>query len=82
MGRDTTSKVTEERLERALQTMTAVVDHYGDTYWPVFEAIKRVLDEKRARRRELAKYRPHSDGERTHVPTNVRDIRTSSRALR
>ncbi len=48
-----TSEVTEERLEWTLQTMAAVViDHYGDAYWPVFEALKRVLDEKRARRCE------------------------------
>ena len=52
MDHHATSEGTEERLERASQTMAVVFDHYGDVYWPVFEALKRVLDEKRARRRE------------------------------
>jgi hypothetical protein len=82
MARQPTSKVTEERLERALQTMAVVIDHYGDAYWPVFEALKRVLDEKRARRRELAKYRPQSNARPSEGYSNVRDIRPPSRASR
>ena len=74
--------ITEERLERALQTMAAVVDYYGDTYWPLFDALKRILDEKRERRRELAKYRSASSSSDRGEFVNVRDIRSSARLSR
>ena len=55
-----------------------VFDHYGDVYWPVFEALKRVLDEKRARRRE----RPNTGLRAMQDRHRFLHIRTLSRALR
>ena len=82
MRQRATKDITEERLERALQTMAAVVDYYGETYWPVFDALKRILDEKRKRRRELDKYRsPSSPSDRDEF-ANVRDIRSSAQLSR
>lgn len=82
MRRHVSNEVTEERLERALQTMATVIDQHGDVYWPIFEAIKKLLDEKRARRRELVKYLPGNDRGSEQKPTNVHQIRSSKAASR
>ena len=82
MSRPSSSEVTEERLERALRTMAKVIDQHGDVYWPIFEAIKKLLDEKRARRRELRTYLPQNDSEPSQVLANVHDIRRSKTASR
>jgi len=55
------AKVTEVRLHHALQTMTKVIDHYGDTYWPIFDALKNELDRLKLKRERLAQFRAPSN---------------------
>jgi len=80
MDAQTPKAVTEERLERALKTMAKVIDQHGDVYWPIFVAIKNLLDEKRARRRELANYLPQNDMSPPQMSSNVRQMRSSKSA--
>lgn len=82
MDSHASKEVTEERLERALKTMAKVIDQHGDVYWPIFEAIKKLLEEKRARRRELAKYLPSNDSASLETPYNVHQIHPPKSASR
>jgi hypothetical protein len=50
--------VNEARLRRALETITLVIDHYGDAYWPIFEVINAELEKTIQRNKKLAEFRP------------------------
>jgi|TARA_R110000796_G_scaffold221415_1_gene337510 hypothetical protein len=63
MRRRVPNGISEERLERALRTMTSVIDHYGETYRPIFEVLESMLHEKQKLKRSLAKYRKTSFSE-------------------
>ena len=64
-----TSGITEERIKKALGTVTKAIDSYGDIYWPIFDALKSELDALRTRKAQLAEFReppnPHSIKEKT-----------------
>jgi len=48
----------EERLLRALSTMAVIIEHHGDTYWPIFRSLEELLEEERSKHDALAKYLP------------------------
>lgn len=50
------SKITPERIERALATMAIVIEHYGDTYWPIFDALEKQLEKRSTRMSKLSQY--------------------------
>lgn len=45
-----------KRLLRALQTVAIVIDAYGDKYWPIFEAVKHLLEQEELKQSELSIY--------------------------
>jgi len=48
----------EARLKRALRTMATVIDHYGETYWPIFETLEQLLEQEKHRQASLERFRP------------------------
>jgi len=66
MGQPSHSTITEARIRRALRTVAIAIEHHGDVYWPIFEALKSELDVLKARRAQLAEFRGASK------PTSLR----------
>jgi len=56
--RNSKHKITRERLSQALETLAIVVDAYGDAYWPLFDAVKSVLERENVKSAELNRYLP------------------------
>lgn len=54
--------ITEERLRRALRTVALAIECYGETYWPIFEALKAELDARQTRRSQLAEFSDSNSG--------------------
>ena len=53
--------VTNEEIEKALQTAARVVSIYGDAYWPIFERLEKELEARRDRRERINRHmRPHN----------------------
>ncbi|MBL4853116.1 MAG: hypothetical protein JKY25_02620 [Robiginitomaculum sp.] len=51
-----TSKITEARLSRAMRTVATIIDHYGDAYWPIFEALETQLEARITNSARLAQF--------------------------
>ena len=45
-------------MTQALETLAIVVDAYGDAYWPLFDAVKSVLEKENVKSAELNRYLP------------------------
>ena len=62
MGQKSLSPVTEARLRRALRTVANAIECHGEVYWPIFETLKAELDERKARRAQLAEFAVPANG--------------------
>ena len=58
-----------------MTTVATVIDHYGEAYWPVFEALEAELKARRERAKRIARFsgRRHSQQTNSHHPAPAND---------
>ena len=62
MNKPDPQPITEARLRRGLRTVALAIECYGDTYWPIFEALKAELDTLQSKRSLLAEFTASKSG--------------------
>ena len=51
------SGVTLHALYRGMETAIALIDNYGDDYWPIFERLEAEINERESRAERLGRFR-------------------------
>ena len=48
--------ITEEEILRACETVSLIIETYGDVYWPILDRLEGMLEKLKSRRDRLSKY--------------------------
>ncbi len=49
-------KTTDQEIENALRSMSQIIAHHGEAYWPIFDRLENELKIRRSRAARLARY--------------------------
>jgi len=60
-NKNNTRAVSLHALYRGMETAVALVDRYGDKYWPVFERLEAEINERESRAERLTRFRRHAE---------------------
>lgn len=62
------SLVSLHALYRGMESAVALVDKYGDAYWPVFARLEAEINERESRATRLSKFRQAHDSTKEAAP--------------